>query len=231
MMLFFWVLKPFRLVGTCQRFEETCFLRLQPWRWRPYISSKRWHLPTRLHGSKPRRTATSIKIFLHLIKSYLKVTSFSSSGTMVLLKSVSCSLMNSPEVTEVVRKRFQNLFHSVESPLRMNVNSLVGWENAHQYPHYLTSRLRLATVCFHSPLFSARCWVFKELQTFCSDLLRTVLRGFTIRHIGVTPDRTPSYWPQIIPRDCVRHRIFLPLREMSGHTHALISNYSRNQSV
>jgi hypothetical protein len=47
-MLFFWVLSPCRIVGRCQRFEETYRLHLQGLS----VSQKRWHLPTILYGTK-----------------------------------------------------------------------------------------------------------------------------------------------------------------------------------
>jgi hypothetical protein len=42
MIMFFWVL-------------------LQPWRWGQYVSPKRWHLPTSLHGAKTQRNNIIIK--------------------------------------------------------------------------------------------------------------------------------------------------------------------------
>jgi hypothetical protein len=48
--LFFWVLAQCRLIGRCQR----C-LHLQGWRWRVYVSPKRRHLPTSLHGARTQR--------------------------------------------------------------------------------------------------------------------------------------------------------------------------------
>jgi hypothetical protein len=54
-LLFFWVLVPFRLVGTCQYFGETYYLHLQHWRWRQYVSLKRWHLPTSLYCAKTQK--------------------------------------------------------------------------------------------------------------------------------------------------------------------------------
>jgi hypothetical protein len=50
-MMFFWVLAPCRLAGRCQRFGET--LHLQLWRWRQFVSPKRWHLPASLKILSP----------------------------------------------------------------------------------------------------------------------------------------------------------------------------------
>jgi hypothetical protein len=63
-MLLFWVVTPYRLAGRrfgetyCltpyslagRRFGETNCLHLQTWRWKQYVSPKRWYLPTSLFG-------------------------------------------------------------------------------------------------------------------------------------------------------------------------------------
>jgi hypothetical protein len=36
---------------------------LQPWRWRQYVSPKRWHLPTSLHGSKTQKNINNSGLF------------------------------------------------------------------------------------------------------------------------------------------------------------------------
>jgi hypothetical protein len=61
--ILFWVLAACGLVDRCQRFVETCCLHrqglhLQPWRWRYYVSPKRWHLSTCPHGPKTRKNGT-----------------------------------------------------------------------------------------------------------------------------------------------------------------------------
>jgi hypothetical protein len=42
LMLVFWVATPCVLAAKYQRFGETYCLHLQPWRWRQYVSPKRW---------------------------------------------------------------------------------------------------------------------------------------------------------------------------------------------
>jgi hypothetical protein len=69
-MLFFWILAPCRLAGRCQHFAETYCLHLQGWRnilspssglkMRQYVSPKRWHLPTSLHGAKTQKNSIII---------------------------------------------------------------------------------------------------------------------------------------------------------------------------
>jgi hypothetical protein len=74
-MTMFWVLAPCRLVGRFQRFGDTHSLHHTPIRWRQYVSPKRWHLPTSLHGAK---TQTKIKEFL----------SFDTSTTTIIIRAM-----------------------------------------------------------------------------------------------------------------------------------------------
>jgi hypothetical protein len=39
------------------------FRRLQPWRWRQYVSPKRWCLPTSLHGVRTQKHIIIIRLF------------------------------------------------------------------------------------------------------------------------------------------------------------------------
>jgi hypothetical protein len=56
------------LVGRYQRFGETCCLHLQPWRWRQFISPKRY-LPTTPHGVTTQNNNIVIR------KLWLQITS------------------------------------------------------------------------------------------------------------------------------------------------------------
>jgi hypothetical protein len=49
-MLFFWDLAPYRLVGRGHLFGETYCLHLQGWRWKQYVSPKRW--PVSIFGAQ-----------------------------------------------------------------------------------------------------------------------------------------------------------------------------------
>jgi hypothetical protein len=63
MMMIFRVLLPCRLIRRCQRSGETYCLHLQGGRWRLYVSPKRWHLPTSLHGAKTQKNINRRKPF------------------------------------------------------------------------------------------------------------------------------------------------------------------------
>jgi hypothetical protein len=58
-MILFRVLEPWRPVGRYQRFGETCCLHFRGWKWGHYVSPKRWHLPTGVHGAE---TLNNIKL-------------------------------------------------------------------------------------------------------------------------------------------------------------------------
>jgi hypothetical protein len=60
MMMLFWVLAPCRMIGRCQHFGRTYCLHPQPWRWRRYVSPKRWHLPTSLHGARTQNNYRTV---------------------------------------------------------------------------------------------------------------------------------------------------------------------------
>jgi hypothetical protein len=70
-MMFFWVWAPRRFVSICQCFRETYYLHLQggglqPWRWRQYVSPKRWHLLMSLHSTKTQNIIITQDFFVVL---------------------------------------------------------------------------------------------------------------------------------------------------------------------
>jgi hypothetical protein len=73
MMMFSWVLVPYRLVGRHQRFGETYSFHLFL-----YVSPKRWYLPTRLHSPKTQKNI----IILTAVKTSSLILSLSSALKM-----------------------------------------------------------------------------------------------------------------------------------------------------
>jgi hypothetical protein len=125
-MLFFWVLAPYRLIGRCQPLDAKLesgriyiglckslhfpASPLQPWRWKKYVSPKRWHLPTSLHGAKIQNnniislwtvwdsSRCHLEHFLSLLKATTK-TIWKSSGSSVLWRNLSSCLLYSVSFT------------------------------------------------------------------------------------------------------------------------------------
>jgi hypothetical protein len=61
-LMFFWILAPCRLVGRYQHFGET-YYHLKVWRWRQYVSTKRWNLPMSVHGAKTQNNIMTQILF------------------------------------------------------------------------------------------------------------------------------------------------------------------------
>jgi hypothetical protein len=61
-MLVFWIVKPCGFVGRYQSFGGTYCLNLHDWKWRQYVPSKRWYLPTSPHGVETQKA--NIDIFI-----------------------------------------------------------------------------------------------------------------------------------------------------------------------
>jgi hypothetical protein len=72
----FWVVTPGTLVGGYERFGATYWIHLRGWRWRQYISPKRWYLPTSSHCDSTQNTNIIFTAVRNSNLSHLYISSF-----------------------------------------------------------------------------------------------------------------------------------------------------------
>jgi hypothetical protein len=101
MTMLFWVVTPCSLVCRYHRFGGTYCIPLQPWRWRYYVSSERWNLPTSLHESTVfiLNPEAEDSMFLRKLGIYLRVYTSLHESTVFILNHEAEKLVSIYEST------------------------------------------------------------------------------------------------------------------------------------